>query len=187
MLPNRVCNPQVDNNNNTNLNFPLSELNEIKNLSLLTNQIQFELLRGIFSLKIMVKMTVYGKSMEPFIRDGDLIFLSPIKNSWPKLGEVIAYGHPITKKMIIHRLVKYEGEKFVLKGDNCKQFDEEIGYSHILGRVSAINRKDSQKNIGIGKLSRLIACLSRINIIYALNRIPKMQKRMLRNLNGKKN
>ncbi len=60
-------------------------------------------------------VVITGNSMEPLFHAGDLV----VTNNDPNyaVGDIVVYTHPEVGK-IIHRIIRREGERFVLQGDN---------------------------------------------------------------------
>jgi phage repressor protein C with HTH and peptisase S24 domain len=75
---------------------------------------------------------VSGDSMEPFLRDGQLVFASNFSTT--KVNDVIVFRDSATSSTFVKRVVaEYDG-KYVVKGDNQ---DRKISVlqSNILGKV----------------------------------------------------
>lgn len=72
-----------------------------------------------YSLVLGGFAVVEGRSMEPLLHTGDLVFLS--KNKEPEVGSIVVYKDR-SGKYIIHRVIgiyEYMGKKcYVIKGDN---------------------------------------------------------------------
>jgi signal peptidase I len=81
-----------------------------------------------------------GASMSPTIRDGDIITLSPPKGLKPVSGDILAFRHPTTGKLIVHRVIKLSSDTFLGKGDNSLDPDGLIPMSNILGVVTRVER-----------------------------------------------
>jgi len=81
-----------------------------------------------------------GTSMAPVIRDGDIITLSPLKGIKLVSGDIVAFLHPETGKLIIHRLIDESPDTFLAKGDNSLDPDGLIPKPNILGVVTRIER-----------------------------------------------
>lgn len=63
-----------------------------------------------------VAAVVYGTSMEPKLRGGDLVFLR--RGGPARAGDVVGYQSPALGRLVVHRVLRVEGESLVLKGDN---------------------------------------------------------------------
>jgi signal peptidase I len=58
---------------------------------------------------------VHGTSMEPGLVGGDLVLVRP--RSTPTVGDVVLYRNPALGVRVLHRVVRIEGGRLVLKGD----------------------------------------------------------------------
>jgi signal peptidase I len=63
-----------------------------------------------------------GPSMEPIIGNGTIIVVMPTK--WEDLREddIVVYRTP-SGKLVAHRLVRLEGDQWIIKGDNNDEID----------------------------------------------------------------
>jgi hypothetical protein len=138
------------------------EERHINNISLI-NLIQTTLGQGA-SLPLQAK----GTSMAPFIKDGDILTLSPLPVHEPGLGDVIACKLPHGNKLVIHRIVKALKDCCLIRGDYCSEPDGLISRKDILGVVSRLDRDGTRITFGFGPIRILIAILSARNILYPL-------------------
>jgi signal peptidase I len=81
-----------------------------------------------------------GWSMFPIIRHGDFITLSPPEDIKPVCGDVLAFCHPESGKLIIHRVIEVSQESFLAKGDNSLDPDGLIPNANVLGVVTRVER-----------------------------------------------
>ncbi len=88
-----------------------------------------------------------GKSMAPFIRDGDSITVRPCSADEVRFGDVILYSMSvdgISRCMRVHRFIKRrDGDgKYVLltKGDAAATLDAPVDRWQVLGKVVAIRK-----------------------------------------------
>ncbi len=109
-----------------------------------------KLARYILENDKSVRFQAKGWSMRPFIRDGDFILASPIKNSSIKTGDVVFYS-PTGNKIAVHRIIKKykkNGKMTVLiKGDACFGSSEKVEIQNVLGKVVAVERNGRQKRL----------------------------------------
>ncbi len=84
-----------------------------------------------------------GTSMSPVIRDGDIITLSPPKGIKPLSGDILAFRHPETGNLIIHRVISVSSGTFLAQGDNSLDPEGPIPTSNILGVVTRVERNGS--------------------------------------------
>ena len=113
--------------------------------------------------------------MAPFIRNGDIICISPIANNDPSIGEVVAFTQPETNKLIVHRIIGKQSTSYIIQGDNAPECpDSAITRENILGRVTSIEREGKRLSLGLGPERYLIAYTSRTSwFLQVLLRIAK--------------
>lgn len=58
----------------------------------------------------------YGTSMEPLLHKGDLVAIR--SGGTPRIGDVAVYYNPDLKRHVLHRILRADGDRFVMKGDN---------------------------------------------------------------------
>ncbi len=110
-----------------------------------------------------------GCSMSPFIKDDDVITISPAPGSSLGFGKPAAFINPKTGKFAVHRIVGGQKDRYLLKGDNAPHADGLITRENILGIVTKVERCGKSTSLGLGPERRLIAFLSRsgfLNLIF---------------------
>ena len=152
------------------------------------------LLQAALDRRVPFKFKARGFSMSPFIKDGDVITISPlIKYSRnflfpltlilsPKgrgkgegvssysigFGRSVAFIHPQTGKLVIHRVVGQNGSRYLIKGDRHTETDGLIPRGNILGVVAKVEREGREIQLGLGLERFIIAFLSRTRILTCL-------------------
>ncbi|MDH4299243.1 MAG: S24/S26 family peptidase [Dehalococcoidia bacterium] len=126
-----------------------------------SNAGQLELLLAMKERGIPLKTKVRGFSMAPFIRDLDVLTIAPLGNRPPGLGEAVAFKHPGTGRLLLHRIIGPTASGWLLKGDNCREPDGEVSADLILGRVTRLERGGRRVRFGLGPERSAIALLSR--------------------------
>jgi hypothetical protein len=121
------------------------------------------LLRSIVDKGLPFRFRAGGFSMIPMIRDGDVITVFPLKRRLPRLGDVLAYAHPASDCLVVHRMIGKRDIKYLLKGDNAILPDVLIPRENILGHVKKVERNRSTVWLGLGLERFLIAFFTRIN------------------------
>lgn len=109
-----------------------------------------------------------GFSMLPFIRDGDVITISPAKNTHISTGDVVAVLHPSDRKVFIHRVVKKVNGLYLVKGDNCPEPDGIFSHKNILGKITKVERRRRKKVFGNGPERFIIAVFSRNRHLFTV-------------------
>ncbi|MEO7427825.1 MAG: signal peptidase I, partial [Acidimicrobiales bacterium] len=61
-------------------------------------------------------VTTYGTSMEPTLHRGDLAVVRPQASY--RVGDVVAYNSASLHRVVLHRIIGRDGDRFVFKGDN---------------------------------------------------------------------
>ena len=77
---------------------------------------------------------IFGSSMEPMLHRGDLAVIR--EQSTYRPGDVVLYDSPQLASKVLHRIVRVEDGRFVLKGDNNDFLDsEQPTEDQIVGRL----------------------------------------------------
>ena len=91
---------------------------------------------------------VTGISMLPTLEEGDLVVIQPVQVGQISLGDIIVYDPPCSAggEAVIHRVVAYNNDGFLTKGDNNLVIDQAGGIAAgpvtqacIEGRVVFVN------------------------------------------------
>jgi signal peptidase I len=90
-----------------------------------------------------LRFTAHGSSMSPFIRDGDVMTVEPVRVAALKVGDVVFY-HTNSEMLVAHRVVgrHVEGDEIVLtmRGDSSLRYDEKVHADRVLGSVVNVER-----------------------------------------------
>jgi hypothetical protein len=124
------------------------------------------LAKALLEKKASIRFQAKGGSMSPFIKDGDLLTLSPLSAKIPGLGHVVALIHPLNGKLLVHRAIMKRGDSLAIKGDNLPAMDCWVRRADLLGVVTRVERNGKNPLSGIGPGRTLIARLSRRGSIY---------------------
>lgn len=135
---------------------------------LLSGQALVDLLGALLHKGVPARFQAKGFSMSPFIKNSDIVTISPLQGERPGLGEIIAFVHPETKGLCIHRIVRKKNDLYVTKGDNRSETDESVAIESILGFVTGVERDGKQVFLGLGPERFLIAFLGRRGLLFPL-------------------
>ena len=138
--------------------------------SSLSDHFLVELVKEVLSKRVECRLQVKGFSMSPFIKDSDVVKISPMSDSSPEFGDVIAFVHPKADKFIIHRVVRKIGDACLVKGENALEPDGLIERKHIIGVITRVERKGKKVFFGLGPERFLIALLTRTNLLLPILR-----------------
>ena len=104
----------------------------------LPNDIFFAQVESEISLGRSVWFKVKGNSMYPFLSgDKDYILLSPVNEHVVKNDVVLFFYRG---RHVLHRVIKIEGEKYIIQGDGVYASREFCHSKDIIGKVTQIQR-----------------------------------------------
>ncbi len=125
--------------------------------------------RAVLDQGHSLRIRAYGRSMLPFIRDGDDLTIAPLEDGEPHVGHVILYHRPESQRQVIHRVIGQTGTDWLVRGDNSMGTDEVVRPENILGRVMRVERGGHDVHWGLGPEEKWIAWTSRRNGFVRLN------------------
>jgi hypothetical protein len=127
------------------------------------------LLKAVIERGKPFKFKARGWSMSPFIRDGDILTLSPPSTPFPQKGDVLGVLDPGTDKLVVHRVVGMKNGKYLIKGDSAEKKDaRSFGLNRICGHVTRVERNGKPVRFGLGPERRAIALLSQVPVVMKL-------------------
>ena len=127
-----------------------------------------ELLRAVLGKGAPFRFRVRGFSMSPFIKDGDVVTLSPLSVRSQRVGNVVAFLYPGSGKLAIHRVVEKKGDSSLIMGDSNPGPDGLIPEKNILGVVRKVERDGRRVYLGLGPERLVIAYLNRRRLLFPL-------------------
>lgn len=136
-----------------------------------------------------LRIRVTGRSMQPFLKGGEMLTIQPASSALLKRGDLILYRNRQGEPML-HRIIKIRKSQdrtiiFHTKGDALRALDEPVEQSAVLGKVSEIEKTCHSgciKTINIGSflwrsLNYSNALVQQLNI--SLDRFKLLTYRML--------
>ena len=102
--------------------------------------------------------------MSPFIRDNDVITLAPLRDTSPRVGDIVAFVSPSTQRLMVHRVVAESNNSYLIRGDHAPTSDGLIPSIHILGLVTRVEREGKETLLGLGPERFLIAFAARMGL-----------------------
>jgi len=127
-----------------------------------------QLLRAVLGKGLPARFRAKGFSMSPFIKNEDVVTLSPLKEAFPGVGDVIAFVLQGTDKLCVHRVVGQKGNFYATKGDNSTEGDAAVPKENVLGFVTKVERHGKEVFLGLGPERFLIAFLGRRGLLFPL-------------------
>lgn len=135
----------------------------------LSGRALLELMQAVLAKNVPFRFCARGWSMAPFINDGDVITVTPFQHKKPGIGEVLAFVHPESGKLVVHRAIARRADAFLTRGDSVgDQSDDMVPIQNLLGRVTHIERNKKSVFLGLGPERYLIAWLSRARLLVPL-------------------
>lgn len=128
------------------------------------------LMRAVLERGAPFRFVARGESMHPAIRHGDVVTVAPIAARSPAIGNVVAFVHPATGGVRVHRVVAVDGGRYVLKGDNALGADPPVEREGILGLVVGLERGGRRRGLGPPPWTAALARLSRTSWFTRLAR-----------------
>ena len=87
------------------------------------------------------------------------------------MGDVVAFLHPETKLLCVHRVLSRNKGALLIQGDNSPgKPDGIISMEAIMGRVTLVERGGRKIRLGFGPERVLIALLSRSGLLAVIRR-----------------
>ncbi len=99
-----------------------------------------ELIRAVLDKGADFRLRAAGRSMYPFLLDGDILTLRRVPATQLKIGDIVAIPHPLRGNLIIHRIVAARNGSVKTKGDFNLASDGWVLRSDVLGRVIRVER-----------------------------------------------
>ena len=82
-------------------------------------------------------LRAHGRSMAPFIVDGDTIVVSPLERP-ARIGDVVLLKES-DGRLIVHRIVGRRKGMILTRGDACAAVDSPADHVGIVGKVTAVS------------------------------------------------
>lgn len=139
---------------------------------MISTPILMDLLRAVLRKGALFRFKAPGSSMTPFIRDGDVVTIAPVKNYTYSPGTVVVFTRPGTQRLTVHRIIKNTQDQVYIAGDNCTGcMDGWVPIENVIGRVIRIDRNGHRIRLGLGIERYLIAWLSGSNRLHQLRNL----------------
>ena len=127
-----------------------------------------EFLRAVIAKNARFRFRARGFSMDPFIRDEDVVTIAPFAGHAPRLGDVVALCNPVSQKLVVHRIIAKHSGGCLVRGDNSAQPDGLIPSDKILGIVTRVEREGRPVRLGWRAERMLLAFLSHSGFLFRL-------------------
>ena len=102
-------------------------------------------------------LCVYGSSMYPTIRDGDVVQVRPVQPGEIGTGDIFLFQN--SGRLFVHRLVAKarQGDRLLLvaKGDANPRPDKQVEPSDVLGKIVEVRRRRHRRSLESGSRHRI--------------------------------
>lgn len=134
----------------------------------LSNQGLTILLKAVLEKDKPFRFCASGHSMSPLIKDGDVLTICALKDRNARIGEVVAYRHPVTDRLLVHRVIRANGRFCSIKADSGKTAIDNVSADQVLGVTTKVERNGRSIRFGLGFERVLISFLTRQNLFIPL-------------------
>jgi hypothetical protein len=124
------------------------------------------------------RFQVDGRSMLPFVRPGDTVYVRVAKGNGASLGDVVAVRSIPGGSLLVHRVIRRRGRALLLRGDNTTMADGEYAETEVLGVVGAVERGGCRVWYGAGRWGALVALAVRTGSVCRFNRVAVAAQRL---------
>lgn len=101
-----------------------------------------------------IKFKACGSSMRPFVKDGDIVEIEPIKEFESiNKGDILLFSRG--NAVCLHRAIRLNGSNFTIKGDSSRYIDGKIDKEDIIGKLLSIERNGHQIEINNSWLNKI--------------------------------
>ncbi len=163
---------------------PLATISCIPCTSAAFAQLSAEVLRAGKALRFRAR----GASMQPMLRDGDVLLVQPVGSDPVQLGDVVLCsgdpGHVVVHR-VVRRLAGPDGPLFTVQGDQLPQPDGSFRRVQVYGRVVAIERSGAHVDLD-RPLMRMLSVLAVLRSRWNLGRgrLFPLVRRLMKRLPG---
>ncbi len=151
----------------------------------LSGKVMIELIRTVHEKKKDFRFKASGNSMNPAIRNDDIITITPVRNSPLGYGEIVAFRHPGSGSLIIHRITSIKSKKYSIKGDNSDIADRNIPGENIIGVIIKVER-NGKALFWPNRVNHLLFSRIYIFLIYLRLRINRILKYLVKKITQRK-
>lgn len=127
-----------------------------------------DLMNAVLEKNADFRFQAKGNSMSPFIKNLDIVTISPLFINKPAVGDIVAVSTLRSKSIMVHRVIDKKQKKLIIKGDNNKSIDGVFEHGQIIGIVSCVERNGRRIWLGQGYFGRIIAIFSKIGILNSI-------------------
>jgi hypothetical protein len=107
-----------------------------------------------------------GVSMAPFVRDCDILTISPLR-ARARLGDVVAFTGE-SGGLVVHRVAARRGGCYEIRADGLPDALDLVPVDEVLGVVTRVERRGRDVRLGLGPERVLVAVLLRLRLFVPI-------------------
>ena len=93
-----------------------------------------------------VRLQVTGRSMEPFLRGGEVLIIEPVEGRRLGVGDIVLFKD-VHEHWIIHRVVRMRGGLIQTQGDALNEPDAPVEIARLMGKVERVEGKGTSLDL----------------------------------------
>jgi hypothetical protein len=125
------------------------------------------LLGDVLARGVPFRFEARGYSMFPFIRNGDVVTISPLRGRRARFGEVVAFAGP-AGGLIVHRVTARRPGSYRISADGLRGPDDVVPATSVLGAATRVERRGRRVRLGLGPERALVGGLLRLGLLQPL-------------------
>ena len=125
------------------------------------------MLADVLARGVPFRFEARGYSMLPFIRDGDVVTIAPLRGRRARFGEVVAFAGP-AGGLVVHRVTARRQGVYEIRGDHLSGSDDVVPFAGVLGAVTRVERRGRPVRLGLGPERVLVGGLVRLGLLRPL-------------------
>lgn len=118
-----------------------------KNKIMIPNKLLLEQVLEYIGQGRWVIISVKGKSMKPFLREGDRVLLKPFDRT--ELSQGVIVLAKADDQMVLHRVVRYDNTTVWLAGDGNLVQHERVNYTDVVATAVSLYR--GEREVGLNQ------------------------------------
>ena len=155
--------------------------------TLIASDAFLSLAQDILAAGHSLRFKARGRSMAPFVRDGDILTIAPASGQDLRAGDIAFYaatGGKVVAHRVLRRWRQDGGLVLLTRGDASAGYGERIGSGQVMGKAVTVQRGGREQRLDT--FARRAAALATLNLLW-LARIPmRAASRLVRVLRGER-
>lgn len=105
-------------------------------MKIISNNIYIDIACIVSQNDFLIKSYIKGHSMYPILKEKDIVVFKRF-NIYQR-GDIILFD--LNNLLVAHRIIDFDNDKFITKGDNSICYDSSINLDNILGKLVLLKR-----------------------------------------------